>query len=291
MKRFLISMLVASAFALGACLGRSQPSATATPLPLFTATQAAEAATATLASPATAAAGDTAAPTTTSTDTAVPASATPSAVVASATPAATATPDPNEAVGAVVYQDKLDGKGGWFWTFSDEVATFGVADGKLKGAMKAANSGWRFVAGPDTIQPGSQQVSLNAHSVSCGPNDEYGLMFRVKADENKPATYDGYLFNLRCDGMASFQVISGSQTTSVVGWTPSPAIKTGRPADNTILIWAAGSQFRFYANGQYLFSATDSTLSAGFYGVYLYDRTAGGETVTFDTLVAKAVAK
>ena len=32
----------------------------------------------------------------------------------------------------------------------------------------------------------------------------------------------------------------------VCDWTPSPAIKTGAPADNTLLVWAGGSEFRFY---------------------------------------------
>jgi hypothetical protein len=248
------------------------------------------AATATLPAPATAAPSSTAAPTQAPTDTAMPASATPAAKPATATPAASPTPDPNEAVGDVVYQDKLDGKAGWFWTFSDDVATFGVVDGKLKGVMKTANSGWKFVGGPTTIQLGSQQVSLNAHTVHCGPNDEYGLMFRVKSEEGD-SLYDGYLFKLRCSGAASFDVVTGTTRKAIVDWTPSPAIKTGAPAGNTLLVWAAGSEFRFYANGQYLFSASDSTLSAGFYGIYLNDRTAGDETVTFDTLAAKAVAK
>ena len=289
MKRTLAFLFAASALALSACLGRSQPTPTATPQPLFTATKPGVAATATLAAPATAAPGETAAPTQAPTGTAVPASATPLAI-ATVTPAASPTPNPNEAVGDVVYQDKLDGQGGWFWTFSDDVANFGVVDGKLKGVMKAANSGWKFVGGPTTIQLGSQQVSLNAHTVNCGPNDEYGLMFRVKSEESD-SLYDGYLFKLRCSGAASFDVITGTNRKAIVDWTPSPAIKTGAPADNTLLVWAAGSEFRFYVNGQYLFSASDSTLSAGFYGIYLNDRTAGGETVTFDTLVAKAVAK
>ena len=272
MRNSLAVVLATCALALSACLGRSQPTPTAT-----------------LAAPATAAPSATAALTQAPTDMAIPASATALAI-ATATPAASPTPDPNEAIGAVVYQDKLDGKSGWFWTFSDDVAAFGVVDGKLKGVMKAANSGWKFVGGPTTIQLGSQQVLLNAHTESCGPNDEYGLMFRVKSEEGD-LLYDGYLFKLRCSGAASLDVITGTNRKAIVDWTPSPAIKTGAAADNTLLVWAAGSEFRFYANGQYLFSASDSTLSAGFYGIYLYDRTAGGETVSFDTLAAKAVAK
>jgi hypothetical protein len=289
MKRT-FAILLATALGLTACLARSQPTPTATPQPLFTATAAGAAATATLAAPATAAASDTAAPTVAPSSTTALASDTPAPVAATATPAASPTPDPNEAVGDVVYQDKLDGKGGWFWTFSDDVANFGVVNGKLKGVMKAANSGWRFTISPDTVQLGSQQVSLTAHSVSCGPNDEYGLMLRVKPDASNSG-FDGYLFRLRCSGAASFDLVTGIKLTTIVDWTASPAIKAGAPADNTLLIWAAAGDFRFYVNDQYLFSAQDSTLTAGFYGIYVYDRTAGGETVNFDTLVAKAVKK
>jgi hypothetical protein len=297
MKHALLSTLAACALLLSGCLGRGQSAASATPPPLFTATTAAEPATATVAAtvaPATAAPSaapsETAAPTTTATGTAASASATAPANASTATPAAPATPDPNEAVGDSVYQDKLDGTGGWFWTFADDVATFGVVDAKLKGVMKTANSGWRFTISPDTLQLGSQQVSLNSQTVSCGPNDEYGLMLRVKPDAND-TLFQGYLFSLRCSGQASFEVISGTNRSTLVDWTGSPAIKTGAPAANTLLVWAAGSEFRCYVNGQYLFTATDASLKAGFYGIYLYDRTAGGETVTFDTLAAKAVAK
>ena len=287
MKRTLTFLFAAGALALSACLGRGQPTATTTPVPLFTATPASEAATATRAAPATAAPSATAGPTEAPTSTIVLGTATTAPTTA---PAATTTPDPNEAVGDVIYQDKLDGTGGWFWTYADDVSNFGVADGKLKAVMKTANSGWRYTISPDTLQFGSQQVSLNAHTASCGPSDEYGLMLRLQPDASNSG-YDGYSFKLRCSGQASFEMITGIERKTLVDWTDSSAIKTGAPADNTLLVWAAGSEFRFYVNGQYLFSATDSTLSAGFYGIYLYDRTAGGETVTFDTLTAKAVAK
>ena len=292
MRHWPMFLVTAFALTLSACLARSQP--TPTPQPLFTATQPAEAATATLAAPAaaTAAASDTGAPTQAATSQAsATAGPTLAAIAASATPAISPTPDPNEAVGDVVYQDQLDGRGKWFWTFSDDVASFGLVDGKLKAVMKAANSGWRFTVSPDTAQLGSQQARLNAHTVSCGPNDEYGFLLRVKPDAANSAYYDGYLFKLRCDGAASFDLITGTNTSTIVDWTASPVIKSGAPADNSLLVWAAGSEFRFYVNDHYLFSAHDSTLTSGFYGVYVYDRTAGGETVEFDTLAAKNVNK
>jgi hypothetical protein len=298
-KHWVATLLTAGALGLAGCLGRTGPAATATPLPLPTATEAVVA-TATVAAPATTAASaapsDTAAPSATTASTATLSPTASAEPADTATPAAPPTPDPNEGVGDVVYQDRLDGNGGWFWTFSDDVANFGVEDGKLKGVMRKANSGWRFTISPPTLQQGNQQVSLSAHTVSCGQNDEYGLMLRLKNDADN-TNFDGYLFKLRCSGAASFQMVTGTKVTTLVDWTPSPAIRPGAgggsasAADNTLLVWAEGGNFRFYANGQYLFSAQDATLTSGFYGIYLYDRTAGGETVNFDTLVVKALTK
>jgi hypothetical protein len=55
------------------------------------------------------------------------------------------------------------------------------------------------------------------------------------------------------------------------------------------MVWMRGGEFRFYVNDEYLFSAQDTTLTEGFFGLYLYDRTAGGMTVYFEDLVARGV--
>jgi hypothetical protein len=174
--------------------------------------------------------------------------------------AASTTPDPNEGVGDVVYQGRLDGTGTWFWSFSDDVATFGIEGGQLKGVMHQANAGWRFTISPDVLRIGDQQVRVTARTVACGENDEYGLLLRVRQAEGE-SPYDSYLFKLRCGGAAGFDLVRGTQTTPLVPWTSAPAIKTGAPADNTLMVWAAGNEFRFYANDQYLFSAEDGSLT------------------------------
>ncbi len=227
----------------------------------------------------------------TATDTPAEPSATPSpiGVEASATPNAPATPDPNEAVGDIVYQDPLDGTGTWFWTFADDVAVFGI-DGQrqqLKGTMLQAGKGWRFTVSPDTLRIGNQQVRVTAHPTACAENDEYGLMFRGSVDAE--FNYSMYLFTLRCSGAARFLLIRGTETTVLADWTPAPAATPGAPADNALMVWMAGGEFRFYVNDQYAFTAADSTLTDGFYGLYLSDRTAGGETVYFEDLIARAV--
>jgi hypothetical protein len=49
-------------------------------------------------------------------------------------------------------------------------------------------------------------------------------------------------------------------------------------------------EFRFFVNDQYLFSAHDERLAAGYYGFYLFDRSEGGLAVTFDDLVTRQVS-
>jgi|GEM_PF-1246239 len=236
---------------------------------------------------------DTPAPTATAA--AVEPSATPSPLPlqASATPAGPATPDPNEAVGDIVFQDALDGSGRWFWNYADDVAVFGIdaERAQLKGVMLQAGAGWRFTSSDDTQSFSAQQVRVTTHTTACAENDEYGLMFwgQPAADAASPSPYDMYLFALRCGGAARFELIQGTQVTVLTDWTPAPAIHTGAPADNTLMVWMAGGEFRFYVNDQYLFSAQDTTLTGGFYGLYLNDRTAGGETVFFEDLIARAV--
>lgn len=229
-------------------------------------------------------------PTATATVTAEP-TVTPSPLgpEASATPAAPATPDPNEAVGDVVYQDPLDGSGTWFWTFADDTAVFGIDPERqqLKGTMLQAGAGWRFTVSPDTLRIGNQQVRVTTRTQACAANDEYGLIFRGSVDAE--FNYSMYLLSVRCSGAARFLLIRGVEATVLTDWTPAPAAQPGAPADNTLMVWMAGSEFRFYINDQYLFSAADSALTDGFYGLYLYDRTAGGETVFFEDLIARAV--
>lgn len=229
--------------------------------------------------PATPAATPTpAAPTATSTEaaTATPAATTP--------PTETPTPDPNLGVGDVVYSDQFDGKSGWFWSFSDDAATFLASGGKLNATVKTANSYPRLTGGKSELKVGDQQLRVTAQANACGPKDEYGILFRVNADIT-----DGYAFKIRCDGQARFELVRKYQPTALVDWQASPAIAQGAPAENTLMIWMAKDQFHFYVNDKYLFSASDATFAEGTYAFTLNDRTSGGESVSFTNMIAKAV--
>lgn len=282
MKRFVAAGwgALAGLLLLAACGARAK--ATSTPGALAQPTAAAISA-ATLEAP-TAAATAMTAPTSTS----APASPTPGAKaspVFTALPTDVPTPDPNEGVGDVVYQDKFDGTSGWYWTYlEDNVAAFSVAGGKLNAVMKVSTSGARDTGGKPGLKVGDQQLQVTATTNLCYAKDEYGVMFRVNADAT-----DGYLFELSCEGKARVEVLHSYKPTVLVDWTASPAIVANAPAQNTLLVWAAQDQFRFYVNGKYLFSVSDKTFADGMYAFYIWDHTNGGASVSFSDMVAKAV--
>jgi hypothetical protein len=276
------------ALALSACLARGdlgavssatpgQPAATATaPAP---ATQTSAAPRPTLTAPA---------PTATAvlpTATAVEPTAT--SVPVTAEPTVPLTPDPNEGIGEVIFSDPMDGSSGWHWTFADDAASFGVSDGVLSATMTTSQAWWRFSLGPDGLSAGDQQARVTARPMACAGDDEYGLVFR--GADRAEGGYDLYVFKLRCSGAASFGAILGRETVALVDWTASDAIRAGASVENVLTVWMDAGEFRFYANDQYLFSAHDERLAAGYYGFYLYDRSAGGLTVAFDDLVTRQV--
>ena len=287
LKLSLITFSAAAALALAACAARATP-APNTP-----------AATATSPAPTVTAPAPTDVPPTT---TNVPPTVTAPAPTATADPTETAvvptepaptdevpaTPDPNEGVGGVIYSDPLDGSSGWNWGYSDDAVVFGIENGVLKGTMLSSEEWWRFSLGPDALDAANQQVRVTARPQTCDADDEYGLIFR--GGEREAGGYDLYVFKLRCDGAARFEAVLNGQTTVLVDWTTSPAIQSGTGAENTLVAWMNGGDFRFYVNEQYLFSAGDSTLASGYYGFYLMDQRGDGLSVTFDDLLARDVS-
>jgi len=203
----------------------------------------------------------------------------------SPTAAVAATPDPSNGVGAEVFSDAFTGQTGYFWTYSDDVADFAAGSGQLVVSTKGGNTSWRYVVRPD-LNIGDQQVRVTARLAQCGPDGEYGLMFRVNHD---PAGHRAYLFKLNCRGEARFERLEGADITVLADWTASPAIVPGAPAENVLMVWAARDQFHFYVNERHVISASDGALASGFYGFYIRDRDGTGESLSFTALVARAV--
>jgi hypothetical protein len=217
------------------------------------------------------------------------ASPTPEPPTATPTAAVPPTPDPNEGVGEVVFKDNLDGTGNWYWTFEDDAAAFGVSGEQKQLNATAKQSGtWRFVISNDSVSVGNQQLRVTAHTNVCADADEYALLFRGSVDAE--FNYSFYALKLRCDGAMRLERMQGNDVFALTEWATFSAVHAGPNAANALMVWAKGGEMRFYANDQYLFTAQDTTLAAGFYGFLLYDRTNGTMSVSWKGLEVKAVA-
>ncbi|MBM4422747.1 MAG: hypothetical protein FJ030_05075 [Chloroflexi bacterium] len=201
------------------------------------------------------------------------------------TPTAPATPDPNLGVGDEIYSDKFDGASGWFWTFADDVVEFEARDGELNVETKQGNS-WRFVVRTD-ITGGDQRLSVIARAVACPGADEYGVMFRAQFDETQ--IIHSYIYKFNCAGAARVERLDDVNTTVLKDWQTYPAIHTGAPAENTMTVWMAKHTFHFFANDQFLFTLTNSSLDEGFYGFYVQSHSNGGGALGFDDFVVNEV--
>jgi hypothetical protein len=202
-------------------------------------------------------------------------------------PSGTSTPDPNlNVTDTIVYEDTFDGKSGWFWTFSDDVAEFGAVDGELRISTKTGNNTWRYVL-RDNLTAGDMQLKFVAKTSACPGNDEYGILFRGRLDDQQKI--HTYIFKLNCSGQVRVEMLDDIDTTVLKDWEAFPAVKTGVPIDNAITIWMAKDQFHFYANDQYLFSLTNSALSEGFFGFYVKSTSNGGGRFVFDDMVVREI--
>lgn len=213
----------------------------------------------------------------------------PTATGTPGTPAA-ATPDPNLGLGSVLWEEDFDGASGWNWTFSDEAATFSLAEGSTGGAlsavMKRSDLGWRIAGGPD-VRAGDQQISLTVRANLCYPDDEYGVFFRGQLDAR--GRFNGYVFKVNCGGQARIERLLDNGQTVLLEWAPVTALQTGAPAENTLLVWAAQDQLHVFVNDRFVGSATDKTFREGVFGLFLRDRTNGGLSVSYTRLTVREV--
>ena len=112
----------------------------------------------------------------------------------------------------------------------------------------------------------------------CKGGDAYGLLLRASS----PADY--YRYAISCTGQLRLERVKNSQLAIVQDWTPAGQIPPGSPLLLKLGVWSAGSEMRFFINGEYQFSASDPVFTGGVLGVFA--RSAGDTplTVSFSDL-------
>ncbi len=111
----------------------------------------------------------------------------------------------------------------------------------------------------------------------------YGLVFRLS-----PGTQRFYALEINAEGAYRFVLATGSNPASwitLIDWTRSPAIQPGYNRTNTLLVVAAGSNFRFYINKQLMTTSyTNSAYASGLVGFLVGGDTAGGTEAVFSNI-------
>lgn len=238
----------------------------------------------------------TAAPVSTPTEAPLPATPTLAAIAtATPTPDPTATPtanlpptpDPNQGVGEVVFEENFTGVSGWNWSYTEaNVVNFTRGNGQLDATMFSSNAFWRISIGPEQ-QLGDQQTRVTVRANLCAANDEAGLLVRGSLTPN--SRFNGYLFKINCSGRARIEKLTNSEPAVLLDWTASPNIATGAPAENTLLVWAVKGELRFYVNDRFVGAVNDTSYAEGILGLYLRDRTQGGLSVSYTNLVVREI--
>ncbi|HUY75636.1 MAG TPA: hypothetical protein VMV29_02625, partial [Ktedonobacterales bacterium] len=193
-----------------------------------------------------------------STPTATTTAATPTSPAATATPAA-----------QIIYQDTMtDSPSGWpnDANCSEQSDGYHVTTGVI-------------CFSPVSSSTGDASMGATVQEVTTTSSSSFGLAFRRASNGNY------YGFEITPDGKWVFYKSVNGTATTIQDYTANSAITTGANASNDLQVVAIGPQFTFFVNGTQVGTATDSTFSAGEWGV---DGTNNTEVVYTNVLVLAA---
>jgi hypothetical protein len=114
-----------------------------------------------------------------------------------------------------------------------------------------------------------------------GPNDSSAaLLFRYQDSSNF------YVYNIAGDGRYNLEIMQNNNLTTLIDWTPSPAIKQ-RGETNLIRVDMKGPSITLYVNDTKLEETSDSTFLKGQMALAANTFDQGGAKVVFDNLVVE----
>jgi serine/threonine protein kinase len=196
-------------------------------------------------------------------------------LAAQARVAATAGVSSSIGAGKVLYADPLTAQGGGW--LDDGSQCFFRAEGYHVQTAHAHEFAWCYSG----RQAFSNVVISTQARLTRG--EVYGLVFRLS-----PNTQRFYALEINAEGAYRFVLATGSNPASwitLIDWTRSPAIQPGYNRTNTLLVVAAGPNFRFYINKQLITTSyTNSAYASGLVGFLVGGDTAEGTEAVFSNI-------
>ena len=201
-----------------------------------------------------------------------PATATPTR---EAVPTPEPTADKKPGVGEVVLTDDFSSPSNWNIAVADEASVARTADGLTIAVQPGIAPVASFRQG---MVFGDMYAEVTARPSLCRGADNYGLLFRA------PNNVAYYRFAVACDGTADAERISLGSPHVLQSPTRSADVPVGAPGEVRLGVWAFGSEFRFFLNGRYQFTASDVSYRTGGVGVFAHAAGDTPVTVTFSDL-------
>ncbi|MCX6055916.1 MAG: hypothetical protein NTZ74_13580 [Chloroflexi bacterium] len=203
-------------------------------------------------------------------------------------PTATATvppADPINKLGSPSSFDPMDSESKWAWPIgSDDYLNVEFVDGFMKMTnLSSKSAGWRL---PLVSQQLDTYIELTANSGTCSTKDSYGIIFRVPVFKEPD---QGYLYQVTCDGYYRLwkwngRVSPDGLATSLIVWKQSTDIKVGPNQTNRLGVMVVDDKITLFMNGVPLGSVTDTSYSAGFFGVFVRSGGSTNYTAKLDSM-------
>lgn len=188
-------------------------------------------------------------------------------------PTGTATPDLSSSPGNTFFADRFSGDLTWAQA-ALAPGGLSLAQGRLVISVRQANSLYMAISPADPVP--NTYLEVDVRPEICLDNDEFGLAFRINED------FEHYRFTLTCDGQARVVGVVEGVERILIPSTDSDAIFPGLFLTNRLGVQMEDDQFRFYINGEELFSDRDLSLPSGRFGLVVRARQSGQTTASFD---------
>ncbi|TFH37400.1 MAG: hypothetical protein E4G99_02640 [Anaerolineales bacterium] len=195
-------------------------------------------------------------------------------------PTGSPTPDLSANLGETIFVDNFSADLGWVPV---ELAPGGVSRSgdRLTLSVRQANSLFMAISPAEPIQNAYLEVEMRPEL--CLSNDEFGLVFRINQD------FEHYRFTLTCQGEARVVGVIQGVERVLIPSTSSTAIFPGLFLSNRLGIWMEGDSFRFFINGEEIFSDRDPSLMNGHVGLVVRARQSGQTTASFDNFILRTL--
>ena len=199
------------------------------------------------------------------------------------TPIVTNTPqvDPDIPTSDPDWIDTFDSESNWS-PYSDDSVIFEIDEGKAVMIAPQPNNSFRFMLTYPDLTDFYLQADFETVS-ACSQKDRYGLVVRTTRDEG--GNYSSYyIFGISCDGSYYLSVSDNEGQTTLIDWTPDPAIKSGPNQSNNIGIRMEGDRIVLFANGERLAEINDGTYTEGKFGMFIGSTNTTDFTVEVDDM-------